>query len=122
MPDWFSERTSLPLCGYEIRIDDSALTRRECFADAVRTGEPAEYAHVATGDEGEGEGSTRWFRSLGDRTYEVIDWRSGLTVNGVVWDESGWHRYDCTTIHIVDETTLPVLNQAGECTERDTGA
>ena len=117
MPAWFSDRPPLPLCGYEIRIDDGDTTWRQCFSDAVARGAPAEYAHISTGDEG--ERSTRWFRSLGDGTYEVLEWRSGLIVNGNVWDESGWHRYDCTTIYIRDAGTLPVLNQAGECTERE---
>ncbi len=116
MPSWFEQRQPLPLCGYEVRISDRDLVRRACFADAVRDGRPAEYAHVSTGDES--ERSTRWFRSLGDGTFEILEWQSADALGST----SRWLRHRCITITFADDPggevdQLPQLNANGECSE-----
>ena len=45
-PDWFRARGVLPLCGYDVRIEDNGQAHRVCFRDAVASGAPAEFAYV----------------------------------------------------------------------------
>lgn len=121
VPIWFEQREELPFCGYEIRTTDRDLARRSCFAEAVRAGARAEYAHVLTGDQGLRVAS--WFRSLGDGTFEIVEWSAGL-VAGRLTLPSEWRRWSCTTIVFATDPGgqvdgLPLVNDGGECTPAD---
>jgi hypothetical protein len=121
MPTWFAQRQPLPLCGYEIRISDRDVASRECFADAVRNGEPAEYAYVSIGDEG--ERSTRWFRSLGDGTFEILEWQSADAFGST----NQWLRHRCTTITFANDPggetdQVPQLGANSGCSEIQHGS
>jgi hypothetical protein len=121
MPAWFEQRTTLRVCGYEIRIEDRDLPRRGCFAEAVAAGSPAEYAVVSIGDEG--ERSARWFRSLGNDTFEVIEWQSPDAFGS----PGGWVLHSCSTIEFAAEPNaeidgLPLLDVNGECSTATPGA
>ncbi len=119
MPAWFEQRQPLPLCGYEVRLDDEIVAARECFADAAGMSKPAEYAAVSFGDEG--ERSARWFRSIGDGAFEIFEWQSGGDVGSTMTHSSSvWLRYNCTTIEFLDDGAadlagIPLLNSNGAC-------
>lgn len=115
MPSWFADRAALPLCGVAVRIEDVDLDQRQCFADAVAVGDPAEFAYVSFGDEG--EAAARWYRSLGDGTFEMIThWLPDDADSGPAGD---WIREACVGIEIAHEpgSEVDLLPVAGvDCT------
>ncbi|MGI9029832.1 MAG: hypothetical protein ACR2HP_07580 [Ilumatobacteraceae bacterium] len=96
VPRWFSDRTTLPLCGYDVRTEDVADDERQCFLDAVNTGAPAELAYGTTGEQG--ERLARWARSRQDRTIELMELH--VPADGSArW----WYRYECSGTGFVEE-------------------
>lgn len=123
-PDWFELRSPLPLCGYVIDLDEPIPDQRECFADAVATGAPAELVVATTQDNG--ARVARWFRSRDDGPPEVFEWRSRSGSSANV--PSSWLRYECTTggLRFSDDPSsgadgaLPLL-EGSECSTDDAG-
>jgi hypothetical protein len=110
--DWFTQRAALSLCGYDVGIEDDDQQRRTCFHAAYDTGEPAEYAYVSYGDEG--EQFARWFRVLGPGQYEVFE-RQTPSRGAPTFE--GWVRHTCTTIAFAERRGVTArLPQLDACT------
>ena len=105
VPDWFTDRAPLPLCGVEIRAVHPE--QRACFRFAAAAGGPAELV-VADLVIDYGLSTVQWFRSLGrGNGFEVIERTQNSDM--IMPDEPGassyvevgpWesHRYMCTSI------------------------
>jgi hypothetical protein len=111
-PPWFTERDLLPLCGYDVRIEDNDHARRACFRDAVASGTPAEFAYIEHADEG--ERVARWFRVATDGTFEAIERQLPNDTPGGNISES-WNRYACESFEFTsapnsDADNLPTLD------------
>ncbi|MDQ3468347.1 MAG: hypothetical protein M3487_01000 [Actinomycetota bacterium] len=107
VPEWFAQRSPLPLCGIAMRIEDADEAERQCFIDARDVGAPAEFAYLST--ENEGERHARWFRSLGDGTFEAME--AQASADGT---ERVWYRYACSSITYYEDVSsvawrLPTL-------------
>ena len=91
-PDSYSTREELPDCGEE-HLEDLGgpfnSTARECFADAIESGEPAELRMY--GFDEEGGVMNRTLRNLADRAEEIVE-----------SDDLGWVWYDCSEFRVVE--------------------
>jgi hypothetical protein len=108
VPADFRDRAVLPLCGYSIRIADVDESERQCFQTAVSSGQPAEFAYLSTGDEG--EVLVRWFRSLGAGELEVFSTLEDLNGKSVTWTRSA-----CKTITFIDEPGFEIDGLPSDC-------
>jgi hypothetical protein len=92
VPDWFTAREVLPLCGYAVRLVDVDTVQRDCFERAFVEGQPGEFAYV---DLSGGVRTARWFRVTATGAFEVIE--QTITDGSAVWQ-----RYACAEVGTVD--------------------
>lgn len=121
VPQWFTDRTDLPLCGIDVRIEDNDREHRSCFRQAVEAGSPAEFAYTSTGDEG--EMGAFWYRSLGPSDIEVFERRipAPPQTPRLPGTRSAWVRYACTSAGFLDAPgyevdLLPHSHAGPDCT------
>lgn len=100
VPQWFTQRTELPLCGVAVRVADIDHTQRQCFVDAANADTPAEFAYLTIGDAGQRH--ARWARSLDDGRMEMIE--LSTSANGT---DPVWHRYECSSLEFAEDPIAP---------------
>lgn len=99
MPEWFTSREVLPLCGYAIRLEDVDAVQRGCFERAIVDRQPGEFAYL---DVYEGVWTARWFRVTSTGEYEVFVQTITEGAPGSPTPTAVWERYACAFIGTVE--------------------
>jgi hypothetical protein len=69
-PNFISDRSALPLCGYQLTPDLLNTGGWQCFHDAIVRGQPAEYVYVNRN--AFGRPIANWLRTAGPGSYEIL--------------------------------------------------